>query len=892
MFGRKLRALFRSRALEREMDDEMRFHVEMEAADLVARGVDPDEARRLALVGFGGVTRFKEEGLDARGARWLAEAAQDLRYAVRTLRRNPSFAVVAVLTTALGIGATTAVFSAVDGVLLKALPFANPEQLVAVWSANPRQGDEPFTTSPPDFRELASAQTAVVHSLAAFYPTAFTLAVGDGEPARISGARVSPTLFVTLGATPRLGRAFVPAEGKHGAHRALLISTGLWERVFGRDSSVVGMTVTVDREPFTIVGVMPPEFRFPERRTDAWVPLTFAPGSALNTRGNYFLQIIGRLAPGATVAQAQDALHRVAARVAAEHPEGSMTTVRVIPLRDQLVGTGVRSALLAFLGAIALVLLIACVNVASLLLARAAARQRELAVRAGLGASRGRLVRQLLAESLLIGTLGGIAGVLLAVGGVALLRTAGPADLPRLDEIGVDLRALSFTAVLSAATAVAFGLAPALQASRAGAAEALRHGRRVSPGGARRRARELLVAAQMALAMVLLVGAGLLIRSFAEVARVDPGFRVENVLTMNVPLPRSEYADGVRMWAFLDRVLERVRALPGVRSAAGTTALSLAGGYWGKLVSFGDRAPATSLDQVPHVGYRVVTRDYFQTMGVAVRAGRVFDANDRAGSPGVAVVNETAARKFWPGRNPIGTTIWMGPPEALIAGRRPTSFSFPRLRVVGVVADERFTALDQPPLAEVYQLSEQVTERGSEKYLVVRSDADPLALAAAVRREVRALDPYQPVAEVATMSQVVRRALAERRFSTTLLGAFAALALTLAAVGLYGVVSYSVAQRRQELGVRIALGASVRRVVALVVRQGLRPALAGALAGLTGALVVTRVMTNMLFGIAPTDPLTILAVALVLATVAVLASLAPAARAARVHPAEALRSEG
>ncbi|MFN2564674.1 MAG: ADOP family duplicated permease [Gemmatimonadaceae bacterium] len=889
---RRLLRVFRARTLERDMEEEMRFHVEMEAADLAARGMDAAEAHRVALVGFGGVTRFKEEGLEARGARWLAEAGQDVRYAVRTLRRNPAFAVVAVLTAALGIGATTAVFSAVDGVLLKPLPFPNPEQLVTVWSANLRQGDEPFTSSPPDFRELASAETGIVRSLAAFYPTAFTLSVRDGEPARVSGARVSPILFATLGVPPQLGRAFLPSEGEHGAHRVLLISAGLWARDFERDPAVVGKTVTLDREPFTIVGVMPADFRFPERRTDAWVPLAFAPGNSLNTRGNYFLQIVGRLTAGATVAQAQDALHRVAARVAAEHPEGNMTSVRVIPLRDQLIGAGVRSALLAFLGAIALVLLIACVNVASLLLARAAARQRELAVRTGLGASRARLVRQLLTESLLIGALGGVAGVLLAVGGVALLRIAGPADLPRLDEIGVDVRALTFTALLATATAVAFGLAPSLQASRAGATAALRHGHRASPGGSRRRAREVLVAVQMALAVILLVGAGLLIRSFAQVARVDPGFRVESVLTMNIPLPRSEYSDGARMWAFLDRVLERVRALPGVRSAAATTALSLGGGYWGKLISFADRAPATSLDQVPHVGYRVVTRDYFATMGVAVRAGRVFDESDRAGSPGVAVVNETAARKFWTGRSPIGTTIWMGAPEALIAGRGPATFRFPRLRVVGVVADERFTGLDQPPIVEVYQLSAQVTERGSEKYLVVRSDADPLALAAAVRREVRALDPYQPVAEVATMSQLVHVALAERRFGTALLGAFAALALTLAAVGLYGVVSYSVAQRRPELGVRMALGASSRRVLALVLRQGLRPALAGAVAGLAGALVLTRLMTNMLFGVAPTDPLTMLAVACVLIAVAAVASLLPARRAARVHPAEALRSDG
>ncbi len=886
---RRLLRVVRARSLEHDMEDEMRFHVEMEAADLAARGTAPDEALRLAHVRFGGVARHKEAGLEVRGGRWLADAAHDLRYAARGLRRNPGFALVSVLTAALGIGATTAMFSVVDAVLLKPLPYPDSDRLVAVWSMNPELDDEPFSSSPPDFHELAT-ERRTMQSLSAYTATVFNVAAG-GEPERVRGARVSASLFTTLGVSPKLGRGFLPQEGEFGSHRVAVISDELWARAFARDPSIVGRVVSLDREPFTIVGVTPPGFGFPDRHADLWTPIAFEPGNVLNTRGNYYLEIVGRLAPGASIAQAHEALHRLATRVAAEHPEGSMKTARIVPLREQMVGV-VRPVLLILLGAIGLVLLIACVNVASLLLARGAARQRELAVRMGLGASRTRLVRQLLAESFLIGVLGAAAGVTLAVAGVALVTGHGPADLPRLDEVGVDGRALAFTTMLAVLTAMAFGLAPAIQASRGAAAETLRVGGRTSTGATGRRSRELLVAVQMAFALVLLIGAGLLIRSFAEVARVNPGFSVERLLTMSMALPRTQYPDMAVQHAFFERVLNQVRNLPGVRSAAVTSALSLGGGYWGKRVSFGDRAVETNLDAVPAVGYRVVTRDYFATMGIAMRAGRDFGPADRAGTEGVAIVNETAARKFWPRGTPLGTTIWMGPPEQLVAARHPTGFRFPRLRVVGVVADERFMGLDQAPGAEFYQLSDQVTERPSVMYLVVRTAGDPLALAAAVRREVRALDPYQPVAELATMSQLVRGALSQRRFTMSLLGAFAALALGLAAIGLYGVVAYSVTQRRREIGLRLALGASHRRIRALVVRQGLRPALVGTAIGVLAAILLTRLMRNMLFGIGPGDPITVLAVASMLTAVAAIASLVPAQRVMRVHPAESLRSDG
>ena len=566
-----------------------------------------------------------------------------------------------------------------------------------------------------------------------------------------------------------------------------------------------------------------------------------------------------------------------------------MQGAKVVPLHEEIVGDA-DTLLFVLLGVTGLLLVIACTNIANLLLANATVRRAEIALRTSLGAGRARLVRQLLVESVLLGMLGATLGAVLAAGGVELLSRIGPAELPRLDEVRVDLRTLAVAAGIGLVTSVLFGLAPALRVTRGDAADALRESSRSSAGAGPRRLRETLVAVEVAVAIVLLIGAGLLVRSFAAVMRVNPGFATDRLITMSIALPEEEY-DAPRMWSFHDALLARVRELPGVESAAATSALSLQGGWWGKQISFADRPEASSMDQVPALGYRVVSRDYFRTLGVELRRGRSFTATDRAGGPPVAIINEAAAREFWPGEDPIGRRIWLGPPESLIGGRLPSGFRFPRLEIIGIVADEHFSGLDEPPVPEVYQLYEQITETPSVMYLALRGEGDPATLATGVRAAVRALDPGESVAEVASMSELLSLATAARRFSLALFSSFAAMALVLAAVGLYGLVSYGVVQRRRELGIRLALGATRRGVLRLVMRDGLRPAAAGAALGLVAALVATRAIRTMLFGVAAVDPLTYIAVVLVLVAVAAAGSLVPARRAAMTPPMEVLRAE-
>ena len=883
----RTRALFRRGAVERDLADEIGFHLEMETEANIRRGMAPDEARRAARVAFGGVERVREDHRDARGTRLLDDALADLRYAVRWLARSPGFTLPAILTLALGVGGATAVVCVVDGVLLRPLPYPEPERLAVVRSLT-RGETQPWNSSPPDFRAFRDGAGAF-EQLGAYYDIAANLML-DGEPVRLSAARASAGMFPLLGVRPLLGRAFRADEEVAGADRVVLLSHALWRNRFGGSPAVLGSSVTLDGAPYTVVGVMPASFRFPDRSAELWLPMAFAPGDLLDTRGNYFLNVVGRLRPGVSIERARADLDRIAARVAAEDPEAPLRATEVVPLHEEVVGD-TRPALLLLLAAAGLLLAITCANVAGLLLARAAGRRRELALRAGLGATRPRLVRQLLTEGLLLSAAGGAAGLAVAWLALQWMRTSGPADLPRMDEVVLDGRVLGLALAITVVTGVAFALLPALRLTRGEDHEELRGGARLSGPAGHRRLRRVLVGGQVALALVLLVGSGLLLRSFVAMTQVDPGFRAADLVTASLPMAGARYADSTRVRLFQDELLARVEALPQVESAALTSGLSLSGGGWVKRITFGDRSQPASLDQVPAVWYRLVSRDYFRTLGVRLVAGRGFEPADRPSSPPVAVVNEAMARRFWPGEDPIGKMMWMGPPEHMIASLLSEGYHFPRLTVVGVVADERFDALDAPPKPEVYQLYGQSGEISSSLYLAVRSAREPTALIADLRGALRQVDPTLPLAQIATAGDLVRESSAKRRFGALLVTSFAGLALSLSLVGVYGVAAQFVAQRRRELAIRLALGAADASVVRLVLREGLVTALTGATAGLGAAFALGGIMRDVIFQVSTADPATYLASAGLLLVSVVLATFIPARRASRLPPAEVLAAE-
>lgn len=883
----RARALLRRDVVEQDFSEEIRFHLDMETEANLRRGMSPEEARRAARLAFGGIERVREEHRDARGTRLLEDALADLRYAARWLARRPGFALSAILTLALGVGGATAVVCVVDGVLLRPLPYPQAERLVAIWSLT-RGETEPWASSPPDFRVFRE-QASAFEGIGGYYTTATNL-VAAGEPHRLPAARASAEMFSVLGVRPHLGRAFRREEELPGNARVVLLSHRAWKGRFGGQASIVGSSLTLDGAPHTVIGVMPASFRFPDRSAELWLPMAFSPDDVLNTRGNYFVNLVGRLRPGVTLERAESELARIASRIAADYPQAPIRGAQLAGLHQETVGES-RRPLLLLLAATGLVLAITCANVAGLLLARAAGRRRELAVRAGLGATRPRLIRQLVTEGLLLSAAGGAAGWGVAWAAVHLMRTFGPRDIPRLDEVAMDARVLALTLGITVLTGVGFALLPALRSTQDQAHEELRGGARQTGFAGHQRLRRLLVAGQVALALVLLVGSGLLLRSFLAMTRVDPGFRATELVTASLPIRTSAYAEAARTWRFADDLLARVQALPQVESAALTSGLSLRGGGWGKRVTFGDRAMPTAADQVPTVGYRLVSQGYFRTLGVRRIAGRTFEAEDRADSPGVAVVNQTMARRFWPGGTPVGKTIWMGPPEHMISSILPEGFRFPRLTVIGVVADERFESLEAPPDPEVYQLYAQSTETSPALYLAVRSARDPALVVADLRKTLREVDPAMPLAEVATVGQLMRESGARRRFGALLVTSFALLALSLAFVGVYGVVAQYVAQRRRELAIRLALGASDAGVVRLVLREGLATALVGAAVGFAVAFGLAGVMREVTFEVGPTDPVTYSASAAVLLAAILLATIVPARRAARLPPAVILSSE-
>lgn len=792
----------------------------------------------------------------------------DLRYGLRMLRTHPGFTAVAVLTLALGIGANTAIFSVVNAVVLRPLPFREPDRIVRMWGTF-SQGNN-ASTSPPDFLDFRS-QNSTFEEFAAMRGGSFNL-TGQSEPERVIGADVTTNFFAALGVTPLLGRTFTPDEEQAGNARVAIISQGLWQRRFGGDPTIVGETLLLDGNSHTIVGVAPNEGRMPDE-TDVWRPLTFdSPG--MKIRRFHFLRAIGRLKPGVTLEQAKADVDAIAIGLEERYPDTNATwRLRLVPLRDELLGD-IRPALYVLLGAVAFVLLIACANVANLLLARAARRQKEMAIRLALGAGRLRLIGQLLTESVLLSSIGGGVGLLLAVWGTELLVKVAPGTIPRVAEIGVDNRVLGFTVLLSLVTGAVFGLVPAWQASRPDVNESLKDGGKGTVAQTRNtRTRSGLVVAEIAAALVLLVGAALLVQSFQRLQNVDPGFDPKNVLTMRVPLSDAKYAEPGRSANFLHQVLERVAALPGVQAAGTTTQLPLRGGG-DTYFKIEGRPFASSNEQVTALD-PAISSDYLRAMGIPLISGRPFTDQETREPEKKVIINKVFADTYFPGEDPLGQRL-------IIDLGRPAV-----CEIIGVAKNVRQFSLQGQPVPTMYLPSIEAG-RGS---LVVRTSGDPLALAGAVREAVQSLDKDQPVASVQSMEQILSGSVAQPRFRTLLLSVFAGLALILAAVGIYGVISYTVTQRTHEIGIRMALGAPAAAVVKLVVAQGIRLTVTGVLIGLGGAWALTRLMETLLFGVTSTDPLTFAAVAVLLAGVALLACYIPARRAAKVDPIIALRYE-
>jgi len=801
---------------------------------------------------------------------------QDVRFALRTLRRSPGFTLVAALTLGLGIGATAAIFSAINGVLLRPLPYPDGERLAIVWMRGPEI--ERDVTSYPTFRAWSEAPSFA--SMAGFSPTSVTFAGDAVDAEEVAGARVSAEFFRVMGDAPRLGRVIEEMHLVPGSHRVVVLSHALWSRRFGADPAIVGRSVTMQDAPREVIGVMPPGFDFPEN-AEFWIPLAAENEwweGLLAAEQSLWLSVIGRLRPAATVQMASAEVAAITERQAEALGDATITGFTE-PLRDTMVGE-VRTPLLILLGAVALVLLIACANVANLLLARGASRRRELAVRGALGATGARLTRQVLTESVVLAAIGGTLGVLLAIGGTALLISLSPPDLPRADGVRVDGAVVGFAVLLTLVTGVLFGLAPALQARVGVIASALQDAARGTSGRAAARLRPLIVVGQVALALMLLVGAGLLVRSFAALHAVDPGFETERVLSFRVSPGAARYPESTHVRELYGQMLERIEAIPAAESASAATTLLL--GRYPNMgaITIEGQAPVGETESAVSVTSDFVHPAFFQTMGIPLVQGRGFEPRDGADGVAVVVVNETFVRRFLPGEDPIGRRFTRGDPE------NPEAVW---TTIVGVVADARRAGLTEPVRPAGFRPTTQVTPRSVE--VLVRTSGDPAAIVPEVRRIVREMDPDLPVVGMRTVREAMAETIAAQRFLMMLLLLFAGLALTLAAIGIYGVLSYVVGQRTRELGVRMALGAQPGAVRALVLRQALAQVGPGLLLGAGGALVLSRLLASQLHVVSPTDPLTFAAVFALLLVVALVASYLPARRASRVDPMTALRAE-
>jgi putative ABC transport system permease protein len=799
---------------------------------------------------------------------------QDLRYGARMLLKKPGFTLIAVITLALGIGANAAIFSVVNAVLLRPLPVKDPDRLMWIRETRLPQFPE-FSVSAGNFLDWRKQNTRF-ERLVAINGLSFNM-VGTGDPEQIRGWKVTDGFFAMLGAQPQLGRDFLPEEDQPGRDNMVILSHGFWQRRFGGDPKILNQTLTLSGQSYTVIGVMPATFSFGGSNLDLWTPMAFTQEQSQN-HGGHFLSVLGRLKSDATEDQARADLVAIAGRLALQYP-GPNTgwSVKLMPLLDYMV-RDIKPALIVLLCAVAFVLLIACANVANLLLARAAGRQKEIAIRTALGAGRARIIRQLLTESALLALLGGAAGLFLAKWGMDLLLKLAPQGLPRMSDVSLDSRALAFTAAVTLLTGVIFGIVPALQSSRPNLNETMNEtGRGLTEGRRRQLVRSGLVVFEVASALVLLVGAGLFIKSFWRLQRIDPGFNPDNTLTLAVSLPRAKYTEDTQRAAFFGQLLEKISALPGVQAAGATNSLPMGGDMVLAFVVQG--RPPLPPGAGQSTNFYGVNADYFKAMGIRLLKGRLLSERDTRDTPHVAVINETMAKKIFPDENPIGKRITFDGGE-----NNPDWYE-----IVGVVGDVKQYGLDQATPMQTYEPYTQQTF--SSMTLVARASGDPTNLTAAIRNAVLQLDKEQPIANVRTLDQILSISIAQQRFSTLLLGVFAAVAMALAAVGIYGVLSYAVTQRTQEIGIRVALGAARRDVLRLVVGQGMRLALIGMAAGLAVAFALTRLMSTLLFGVSPTDPMIFGSIALLIVTVALLACLIPARRATKVDPMVALRSE-
>jgi len=869
--------LFRRSQFDRDLEEEMRLHRELREQEQIEAGVAPEEARYAARRRFGNDLVLREESREMWGWNWLEHFVQDIRFGLRMLARNPGFTTVAVLTLALGIGANTAIFSVVNAVLLKPLPYADPDRLAVIWVTEPSAPGGLFPDTGPDFRDW-KAMNHSFEGMSAITIAGATL-TGSGEPRQLRGLTVSPNTFQLLGAQPQLGRSFAPDEGPTGHNHVVILSYGLWQSAFGGQKNIVGSKVTLDGEGYDVVGVMPKDLRFPSlwgRNPQFWTPITMDAPKWKTQRMNHWFWVLARMKKGVTLKQAAAEMVTISAQLAQQYPQTNTgVSARVKSLHEQLTGD-VSEVLWVLFAAVGFLLLIACANVANLLLTKSVGRQREIAIRLAVGAGARRLVRQLLTESVVLFLLGGVAGLAVGMAALRLLLRAAPTGyIPEVISVHLDSRVFGFTFLVAFVTGTLAGLIPALHATRVSFSEMLKEsGSAVAASHGL--ARGLLTVGEIAIALVMLVGAGLATRSLVRLLGVQLGFDPRQVVAGRISLPDSRYPKEPQQKAFFRNLLDRVQALPGVVSAGAASELPLEGGSNGAVVIEGQPAPK-DIWSSPLVESCTVTPNYFRTMRIPLLGGRDVAETDTPEAPLVAVINETMAHRFWPHQDAVGKRFKQNYPDSKW------------ITVIGVVGDVREFGLAEPAIPEAYYPESQSTS--SELVLVVRTASDPQAQVAAIRNAVHGLDKGLPWYGVQTLSEMVSDSSREKRFVALLLALFAAVALALASVGIYGVVSYSVSQRTREIGIRMAFGAEVRNVLGMVLREGLRLVIAGVAVGLLGAWALSRYLTSILYAVRATDLATYILAALLMTAVALVAALVPARRATKVDPMVALRYE-